>query len=194
MRAAIPAAYRAAGHAPGRRARRCSACWSRHLARGDRSRGRAGPGGRGLRPPPGPAVRERRVTAGAGPQRPRFEPALAVAEATAALAACHRLGAPTGADKAQALLRALGAAGRPAPGGPPGPGRSPDLTVRERDVLALVAAGLSNPEIARRLFISRKTAAHHVSNILAKLGLRNRAEAVAYATRTGQSVDSGSGA
>ena len=45
-----------------------------------------------------------------------------------------------------------------------------------------------------RLYISRKTAAHHVSNILAKLGLRNRAQAVAYATRSGQSVDSGSGA
>jgi DNA-binding CsgD family transcriptional regulator len=53
------------------------------------------------------------------------------------------------------------------------------LTRRERDVLELVACGLSNGAIGERLFISRKTASVHVSNILRKLGLDNRIEAAA---------------
>ncbi len=59
------------------------------------------------------------------------------------------------------------------------------LSVRELEVLALVAAGRSNPQIASALFISRKTAEHHVSNILAKLGVATRAEAAAVAVRSG---------
>ena len=59
------------------------------------------------------------------------------------------------------------------------------LTEREREVLLLVAAGQSNPEIARTLFISAKTASVHVSNILAKLGVSGRVEAAAIVHRLG---------
>ncbi|HEU5416910.1 MAG TPA: AAA family ATPase [Streptosporangiaceae bacterium] len=59
------------------------------------------------------------------------------------------------------------------------------LTDREREVLLLLAAGNSNPEIARTLFISAKTASVHVSNILAKLGVSGRVEAAAVAHRLG---------
>ncbi len=102
-------------------------------------------------------------------------PGLAAAEAQAALATFERLGAQADGDETAALLRRLGAAGRTA-------SRSRGaLTRREREVLALVGRGLSNPDIAARLFISRKTAEHHVTNVLAKLGLPNRAAAAAAA-------------
>jgi DNA-binding CsgD family transcriptional regulator len=59
------------------------------------------------------------------------------------------------------------------------------LTAREAEVLRLVADGLSNSQIAEKLFISRKTASVHVSNILAKLGVSTRVEAAALAHRRG---------
>jgi len=58
-----------------------------------------------------------------------------------------------------------------------------DLTAREREVLALMVDGLSNPQIAEKLYISRSTARAHVSNILSKLGVSKRAEAVSVALR-----------
>jgi non-specific serine/threonine protein kinase len=59
------------------------------------------------------------------------------------------------------------------------------LTPRELDVLKLVAQGLSNPDIARRLFLSEHTVHRHLANILRKLGLSARAAAVAWGVRTG---------
>jgi len=58
------------------------------------------------------------------------------------------------------------------------------LTPREHEVLALIAQGRTNPQIATELVISEKTAGVHVSHILAKLGAANRTEAAAIARRT----------
>ena len=64
-----------------------------------------------------------------------------------------------------------------------GPTPGHNLTPREREVLALMVEGLNNPEIGERLTVSRSTARAHVSNILSKLDVSNRAEAVALALR-----------
>jgi DNA-binding NarL/FixJ family response regulator len=72
------------------------------------------------------------------------------------------------------------------PGGSrPAPPALDELTDREREVMALVAAGLSNAEIAERLVISHATAKTHVSRILLKLGARDRAQLVVVAYETG---------
>ena len=59
------------------------------------------------------------------------------------------------------------------------------LTPRDLDVLTLVAQGLSNPDIAQRLFLSEHTVHRHLANILRKLNLFSRAAAAAWGTRTG---------
>lgn len=100
------------------------------------------------------------------------QPEVAVMEAESAFAVLDGLGAQPEADAAAALLRRLGvtAARR---------GSEVDalLTDRELEVLELVSEGLSNPDIAERLYLSRRTVEHHVGNILAKLGARTRTEA-----------------
>jgi DNA-binding CsgD family transcriptional regulator len=84
------------------------------------------------------------------------------------------LGARPTAELAEKRLRALGV--RTWRRGAAGEGV---LTEREREIARLIAAGASNPEIAQRLFLSRKTVERHVSNVLRKVGVRNRAELAA---------------
>ena len=102
---------------------------------------------------------------------------VALGEAKLALGAFDRLGAGRDADRAAELVRRLGGGTRP------GPRRDATLTAREEEVLGLVAAGMTNRQIAERLFLSVKTVEHHVSRVLTKLGLKTRAEAAAAQTR-----------
>jgi DNA-binding NarL/FixJ family response regulator len=66
-----------------------------------------------------------------------------------------------------------------------GAGAAARLSARERQVAALIATGLSNPEIADRLDIAPKTVSAHVSHILTKLGFRRRTEVAAWAALEG---------
>ncbi|HEX5799271.1 MAG TPA: LuxR C-terminal-related transcriptional regulator, partial [Gaiellaceae bacterium] len=107
------------------------------------------------------------------------------AERRRALSELRALGAAPAARSLERQLRAGGARGlrrgpRAATRGNPG-----GLTARQLEVLALLATGLSNPEIAARLVVSPKTVEHHVSAILRTLGVRSRVEAGVAAARLG---------
>jgi ATP/maltotriose-dependent transcriptional regulator MalT len=101
----------------------------------------------------------------------------AVEEARQALDTYERLGARVDADAVAGFLRGLGVAGRT------GPKLLGDLSRREIEVLRLLGYGLTNAEIAARLYISTKTVATHAGSIFAKLHVRNRAEAATFAQR-----------
>ncbi|WP_309126276.1 LuxR C-terminal-related transcriptional regulator, partial [Kocuria sp.] len=106
-------------------------------------------------------------------------PELAREEALAAQSTFRDLGASRALDRAAEVLRELGR------GTGPRPRSAGELTSREHEVLDLVAQGMSNARIATTLRISEKTAGHHVSRILMKLGVHNRAQAAAVAVARG---------
>jgi ATP/maltotriose-dependent transcriptional regulator MalT len=109
----------------------------------------------------------------------------AIDEARAAAAIFERIGATGGTDRAAAALRRLGAPTRTRSAEAQSRAVA-DLSGRELEVLDLIRQGSTNAEIASRLYISPKTAEHHVSRILAKLGVRTRAEAAALAAARAQ--------
>ena len=117
--------------------------------------------------------------------------AAAAAAAGEAADLARGMGAAPLLEEIEALIRRARLRPIAAEGSAPDEAAVPDelerlgLTARETEVLRLVADGLSNSQIAEQLFISRKTASVHVSNILAKLGVSTRVEAAALAHRRG---------
>jgi DNA-binding NarL/FixJ family response regulator len=112
------------------------------------------------------------------------------AAARDSLRAAHTTAVRLGAEPLRASIEALAARGRVdlvdgRAATEPSAATALGLTEREAEVVALIAEGLSNKEIGARLFITEKTASHHVSSILGKLGVATRAEAAAAAVRQG---------
>jgi DNA-binding CsgD family transcriptional regulator len=120
----------------------------------------------------------------AGGDRDRATTVLGRAAAVTGRLGARPLDGEIGALARRARLDLDAAAAAPGAGAPT-PAAPLGLTRREVEVLALVAAGRSNRQIAQALFISPKTAGVHVSNILAKLGVAGRVEAAAVAHRLG---------
>jgi DNA-binding CsgD family transcriptional regulator/tetratricopeptide (TPR) repeat protein len=122
----------------------------------------------------------RATEAGLAERRPK-------ADLAAPLATAHEIALELGAETLAAAAESIAQRGRvPMPAEPPPPVQTPaplGLTPRELEVLRLVGQGCTNTQIADRLFISRKTASAHVSNILGKLGAGRRAEAAAIAAQ-----------
>lgn len=119
-----------------------------------------------------------------------YEAALALADGDEAalrrgLAELQRLGAVPASSLVAQRLRERGVRGVPRGPRPSTQSNPANLTEREVEVLALVAEGLANAQIAERLFISSKTVDHHVSAILRKLSVRTRGQAGAEAVRLG---------
>jgi ATP/maltotriose-dependent transcriptional regulator MalT len=118
-----------------------------------------------------------------------YEQAMALADGDnsaqlAALEILNTLGAGPAAERLRQAMRATGVRGIPRGPRPSTRENPAGLTQRQLEVLAMLAEGLSNAEIADRLFISAKTVDHHVSAILAKLEVHTRAEAVAVALQS----------
>lgn len=118
-----------------------------------------------------------------------YEEAMALADGDEpaqllALQILERLGAGPAVDRVRQALRAAGARGIPRGPRPSTKENPAGLTNRQLEVLSLMAGGLSNPEIAGRLFVSVRTVDHHVAAILAKLDAHTRSEAVSLALKT----------
>jgi DNA-binding NarL/FixJ family response regulator len=104
------------------------------------------------------------------------------------IAAVRRVAAGDALLAPSVTRRLIEAFARRPPETAPSPSRLASLTARERDILLRLARGRSNAEVARELFVSETTVKTHVGHLLAKLGLRDRVQAVILAYETGMVV------